>query len=124
MDPLHRIAEKRIEEALAQGAFDDYAGKGEPLELEDVSRLDPEVRAAYLVLKGHGYVSEESQLRADIVSIHTLFAAATDDGERERLTREERRLRLKFSLLLERRGVPYDVIDRLARALLERGGGA
>ena len=117
MDPLHRIAEKKIEEALARGAFDDYAGKGEPMELEDVSRLDPEVRAAYLGVKGHGYVSEESQLRADIVSLHTLLATATDDGERDRLTREERRLHLRFSLLLEKRGVPFDVIEQLVRGL-------
>jgi hypothetical protein len=120
MDPLHRIAEQRLREAIDAGQFDDYPGKGEPLELEDLSHLDPEMRAAYILLKGHGFISEESDLRAQIVSVHTLLAACRNAEEREVLTERERRLRLRFSILLEQRGVPAEVIDRLSRALAER----
>lgn len=120
MDPLHRIAERRIEEALARGEFDDYPGKGEPLELEDLSRFDPEVRAAYMLLKGHGFVSEEVEMRAQIVSLHTLLAACSNAEEREQLTLDQRRLRMRFSQLLEQRGVPIDVIDQLLRTLGQR----
>lgn len=114
MDPLHRIAEHRIAEALARGELDDYPGKGEPLALEDLSGLDPEVRQAYILLKGHGFVTEEAELRANLVSLHTLLAACNDPAERARLSEDQRKKRLRFVILLEKRGVPADVIDRLA----------
>jgi hypothetical protein len=120
MDAMSRIAERLIEEAIARGDWADYPGKGEPLELEDLSRIDPELRASYMLLKGHGFVSEEHELCGQLVSVHTLLAACRDAEERERLTSEQRRLRLRFSILLEQRGVPIEVIEQLARALEAR----
>lgn len=121
MDPLHRIAERRIEEAAAAGWLDDYPGKGEPLEVDDLAWMDPELRAAYSLLKGHGYVSEESELRARIASIHALLAGVRDDDSatRDELAREQRDLRSRFATLLEARRVPPQVIERLL-APLER----
>lgn len=121
MDPLQRIGEQRFQEANDAGRLDDYPGKGEPLDLEDLSGIDPDTRQAYMVLKGHGYVSEASQLSADIVSVHTLIAACRDAEERERLTDEQRRLRLRYAMLLESRGVPIEVIEQLLRKLEARG---
>lgn len=123
MDPLSRIAERRIADALARGDLDDYPGKGQPLQLEDLALLDPEVRGAYVLLKGHGYLSEEADLHAQLVSLHTLLAACRDDGERVRLDADRRRLGLRFSVLLERRGVPMDVVERLLDALATRREG-
>ena len=95
MDPLHRIAERRLQEAIDAGALDDYPGKGEPLALEDLSGIDPELRAAYVLLQGHGIVGEESQLRSELVSLHALIAACHRTEEREDLDRRRRGLRLR-----------------------------
>lgn len=120
VDPLQRIAERRIEEALKQGAFDDFPGKGAPLEVEDVSALDPEVRASYLLLKGHGYVSEETFACNALIHARSLLAACTRADERERIADEERRLRMRVTLLLERRGTPLDVVARIVDGLHTR----
>jgi hypothetical protein len=114
MDPLHDLAERRLREAIEAGAFDDYPGKGEPLELEDLSHLAEDLRPAYIALKGHGFVSEELELCTQITSLGALIASACNAGERDELQAKQRKARLAFALLLERRGVPSDVIERLS----------
>lgn len=121
MDPLHRIAERRIDEALASGAFDDYPGKHEPFAPDEGSAVDPELRAVRILLAGHGYLGEEGELRRRIVSLPSLFAACSGAGERNELAREGRRLRRRLVLLLEERGVPLDVIERLLDVRPEDG---
>ena len=50
------LAERRIEEAIARGEFDDLPGTGRPLELDDVDPLLPEeLRLAYRILKNAGF---------------------------------------------------------------------
>lgn len=46
MDPLEKLGEQRIAEAIASGEFDGLAGLGHPVELEDLSQVDPELRGA------------------------------------------------------------------------------
>jgi len=50
------LAERRIEEAIARGEFDDLPGAGRPLELDDLDPLVPEeLRLACRILKNAGY---------------------------------------------------------------------
>jgi len=50
------LAERRIEEAIARGEFDDLPGAGRPLELDDVDPLLPEeLRLAYRILRNAGF---------------------------------------------------------------------
>jgi hypothetical protein len=90
MDPLERIAERKLKEAVDEGLLDDYPGKGEPMALEDLSGMDADARLAYILLKGHGYVSEEHALHREIVSVHSLLAACRDDQRSQELGREAR----------------------------------
>ena len=53
---IQSIAERRIEESMAKGDFDDLPGRGKPLELEDDSHVPPELRMAYQVLRNAGCV--------------------------------------------------------------------
>jgi hypothetical protein len=53
------IAERRIQEALARGEFDNLPGAGRPLELDDEPLVPEEVRAIYRVLKNAGFVPPE-----------------------------------------------------------------
>ena len=48
---LEIIAERRIEEAIAQGLFDNLPGAGRPLDLDDDPLLPPEARMARRILK-------------------------------------------------------------------------
>ena len=61
MDAIAFIAEKRIEQAIEDGVFDNLPGMGKPLVLEDLSALPPELRMAYTVLKNSGYIEKKPE---------------------------------------------------------------
>jgi hypothetical protein len=81
---LDQLAEARIEEAIAAGAFDDLPGAGRPLELEDDRLVPEELRAAYRMLKRAGFVPPEVEARKEVSSLVTLIATLDDEPERRR----------------------------------------
>ena len=58
MDAITFVAERKIEQALEEGQFDNLPGAGKPLHLEDLSRLPPEARMAYIILKNSGHIEK------------------------------------------------------------------
>jgi hypothetical protein len=103
MDLLTRIAEARIREAMARGDFDDLAGKGRPLALEDLSRVPEDLRSAYLLLRGAGLLPEEMQLRKEMVTLEALIDACAEPEERMRLRKDLNWKMVRFQMLMERR---------------------
>lgn len=81
---LDALAEARIEEALAVGAFDDLPGAGRPLELDDDRLVPEEVRAAYRILRRAGFVPPEVEARKEMASLAKLIATLEDNAERRR----------------------------------------
>jgi hypothetical protein len=78
------LAEARIEEAIAQGVFDDLPGAGRRLRLDD-DRLVPEgLRSAYRILKNAGCVPPELEARREVASLVVLLATVDDDAARRR----------------------------------------
>ncbi len=57
--PLHRIAERRIEEAISRGEFENLSGKGRPLKPDEVDKLPEEMRMAYIILKNSGFMEKQ-----------------------------------------------------------------
>ncbi len=108
MDPLHALAERKLQEAIDAGLFHDYPGKGEPMALEDLSGMPEELRAAYLLLKGSGHLPEEMELRKEMLQLSDLLAACSDDARREELFDRRSRLALRYAILMERRGIRSD----------------
>ena len=104
MDALERLAESRIEEALASGALPTPTAPGEPLSLEDLSGVPPELRAGYLLLKGAGCLPEELEHRREALRLQDLLDACGDEAERAELRRRRDASLLRFELLMERRG--------------------
>ncbi|UCD86465.1 MAG: DUF1992 domain-containing protein [Desulfobacterales bacterium] len=75
---FQKIAERRILEAIREGAFDDLPGAGQPLELEDDSHVPEDLRIAYKILKNAGYVPKEVALRKEIAQAEDLLAGMQD----------------------------------------------
>jgi len=59
------IAEQRIREALSRGDFDDLAGAGEPLNLEEDANVPEDLRMAYKLLKNGGYLEAADETARD-----------------------------------------------------------
>jgi hypothetical protein len=72
------IAEKRIQEALEKGEFDDLPGAGRPLDLEYEPLVPPEVRVACRILKNAGIAPPEVVQRREMAELE----AGRRDGTR------------------------------------------
>jgi len=81
MDPLVRIAEEKIREAMARGEFDNLPGAGKPLALEDDSMVPEDLRVPYKVLKNAGCLPPELEMRKEIVTLKILISAIEDFPE-------------------------------------------
>ena len=79
MDAIAFVAERKIEEALAGGAFENLPGQGLPLKLDDLSHLPPDMRMAYTILKNGGYL-EEAPGREKPLSMGELMGCIPEEG--------------------------------------------
>jgi hypothetical protein len=112
---IDQLAEQRISEAQAQGAFDDLPGAGQPLALDDLAAVPPELRSVYRLLKNAGYLPPELQLRHEIAAVEQLLALAEQTEER---ANHSRRLRYLLTQLDLTRLAPVNL--RTEHAYFER----
>lgn len=90
------IIEKRIQESLAKGEFDNLPGRGRPLALEDDSHVPEDLRLAYKVLKNANCLPPEVELRKDIRQMKDMLDAIPDEKEK---VRQIRRINYKIMKL-------------------------
>jgi len=76
------IAERKIEEAMRRGEFDNLEGQGRRIEFEDDSMVPADLRMAYKILKNAGYLPPELLEEKEIITAAEMLAAATDEQER------------------------------------------
>ncbi|MBO5490384.1 MAG: DUF1992 domain-containing protein [Desulfovibrio sp.] len=115
------IAEKRIEEAQARGAFNNLPGAGKPLELEDLSHVPEELRMAYKILRNAGCLPPELEERKELNRLVDLLERCEDEQERVRQMQRLRfmitraKMRFQKPLQLEEDDPYYDrLLDRLS----------
>lgn len=78
----HKFAEEQIQKAMERGEFDNLAGKGKPLQLEDDSMIPEDCRMAYKILKNSGYAPQEISESKEIHSVLDLLENCSDEKER------------------------------------------
>jgi len=89
---LSENIERQIQAAAKQGAFDNLAGQGQPLHLDDDIGIPEDQRMAWRILKNAGYVPEGVSLRRDIFDLEALVSAA--DPHSQDYFKGQRRLML------------------------------
>lgn len=94
MEFLHKIAERRILEALENGEFNNLEGEGKPLNIDDEIWIPEDLRIAYRILKNAGCTPPEIELRKEVVNLCSLMNTIDDNKERLKKIRE-----LNFKLL-------------------------
>ena len=98
MNPLDRIAEARIRDAIERGELRGLPGEGKPLQLDDDSAIPEELRAAYRLLKNAGFLPPELQLRKELREAeHLLHQLPESERSRARARLELLQLRLAAS---------------------------
>jgi hypothetical protein len=99
MDAFRVIAERKIREAISEGAFDGLKGAGKPLTIEDETWIPEDLRPVYRVLKNAGIVPPELELKKEILSLRTLIDGMDDNEERTRKIRDLNFRIMKFNML-------------------------
>ena len=121
MSIFGKLAEERIKEAAERGDFNDLPGRGQPLELEDDSKVPEELRLAYKVLKNAGYTPPELQAQKELMQVEDLLANAPDEKTRYQALKRLNYLTMKLSNLRPNSGIFKEndygnrVVDRLSR---------
>lgn len=108
MDFFARIAERRIQEAIDNGEFEDLEGKGKPIIFEDETWIPEDLRMAYRFLKNAGCIPPELEVRKEIINMKELINTIDDDKERLKRLRELNFKILKLNLLRKR---PFNIED-------------
>jgi hypothetical protein len=93
MDEWHFIAERKIREAMEEGAFDHLDGAGQPLNLQEDPFEDPSLRMAHRLLKNNGFapewILEAKEIEAEICRLREHDVSASDfQGRVEALNRK------------------------------------
>jgi hypothetical protein len=119
---FQKIVEKRIQEALERGDFDDLPGRGKPIEIEDDSMVPEDLRLAYKVLKNAGCLPPELQLKKEIRQMEDLLESIPDEREKYRQIKKINYRIMKLNLmgkkspLLEEREIYYKkLVEKFGR---------
>ncbi|MGH7816786.1 MAG: DnaJ family domain-containing protein [Candidatus Binatia bacterium] len=116
---IERLAEQRILEAQRKGEFDDLAGKGKPLELEDLSALPEDLRMAYHVLKTAHVLPPEAELLKDIHILEDLLKHVEDEGEQKALAKSLQWKVIRLDML-KRRSMSINSVRNYSRKLVNK----
>jgi len=82
MNILQRIAESRINEAIAEGRLRCDGWQGKPLPIDDDPFMPEDMKMAYKILKNAGYVPPEVEVRREIGRLEELMSASSDERTR------------------------------------------
>jgi hypothetical protein len=116
---FEKIVEERIRRAIAEGEFEDLAGKGEPLVLEDTSAVPEDLRLAFKILKNADCLPPEVELRKDIERTEDLIAAMPETAEKYRALKRLNFLIMKLNAM-RRTSIGNEVPQRYALRTVER----
>ncbi|MDA8166062.1 MAG: DUF1992 domain-containing protein [Desulfobacteraceae bacterium] len=119
-DILQLIAERRISEAIQEGKLRFLeCWKGKPLPQEDDSRIPPDLRMAYKVLKNAGYLPPEIETRKEIQQVEELIAATDDEHVRVKQLKKLNALVFKLNNM-RKRPLNIEAQDDYYRKIVER----
>ncbi|MBN2159729.1 MAG: DUF1992 domain-containing protein [Spirochaetes bacterium] len=97
------IAERRIQEAIDRGEFDNNPLAGKPLPPDGLDNVSPELRMALKILKNAGVVPEELGLRKEIHSLMELLRVCACDEEKAAVQARLNEKQLRYNMLVEKR---------------------
>ncbi len=94
--------EEQIKKAMAEGAFDNLAGRGKPLDLEGYFQTPEHLRMCFSILKNGDFVPEEVQTLKEIKALKEQLSACSDETQRKQLAKMINEKMLSVTLAMER----------------------
>ena len=121
MDVWRLIAERKIEEAMAEGVFQHLSGTGRPLRLDDDPFEDPSLRMAHRLLRNNGFapawIEEGKDIDAAVEALRREARRGDPQSIRQRARELNRRIasfNLKTPAAICQK-LPFDVEREIGR---------
>lgn len=98
---LRRLADRRVEDAMAEGKFDNLPGKGEPIEIDEAP-ADENARAlwwALRIMRQNDFVPDEVRWRKAVDRLKAELFRSTDPAAARMLAEQINRLVHKLNTL-------------------------
>lgn len=99
---FEKLAEKKMQDALKNGDFDDLPGKGKPIILEDLYGVPPEDRMANKILKNAGVLPPQMSLRKEINELKKMILECESEQEKRELRKKLEEKATSYEILKER----------------------
>ena len=99
---IERAIEKKIQEAIEAGEFNNLKGQGKPLDLSAYFNTPEDFRLAYSLLNSNEFVPEEVEMLKEIGALKQQIALCTNDDERSSLTRKLNERNLALAIAIEK----------------------
>ncbi len=99
---FEKVAEQKIREAMANGEFDDLAGKGKPVDLSSYFEVHEDLRMAYSILKNANVLPEEIELLKEIEHLKEQARTCSDGAEKIQIEKSVNETLMKLNLLIDR----------------------
>ena len=87
-----KLVEERIRKAQQKGDFNNLAGSGKPIELDDDSHVSEDLRLAHKILKNANCLPPEIELKKEIERTEDLLDGMEDTAQKYRTLKK-----IKFS---------------------------
>jgi hypothetical protein len=99
---LEKIIEEKIQEAMANGEFDNLEGAGKPLNLDEYFAAPADVRVGYSLLKSNKFVPPEIELLKEIGDLKAKLGASGNGENEAQLVKLLNEKTLALNIILER----------------------
>jgi hypothetical protein len=96
------IAERKIQEAIANGDFENLPGAGRPIDEDQDTWVPEDLRMAYRILKNAGCIPPELQLRKEIAAMKDPIRSLDDSPARTDKLRELNFRIMKLNMMRKR----------------------
>ena len=97
-----RLVERKIQEAMERGEFDNLPGQGKPLLLEEDSHIPEELRVAYKILKNADCLPPELEAKKEIRQMEDLLVNIPDEKERYKLIKKINYMIMRLNMMGKR----------------------
>jgi hypothetical protein len=118
---FEKIVEERILTAQKKGEFDNLAGAGKPLNLEDLSGVPEELKLSYKILKNADCLPPELEIKKEIHKTEDLLAGMDDTAEKYKVMKKLNFLIMKLNSI-RKSSVEFEMPEKYFSNLVERFG--
>jgi hypothetical protein len=114
-----KIVEERIRNAQRKGEFENLAGAGQPLKLEEDRHIAEELRLSYKILKNADCLPPEVELKKEIERTEELLGGMEETAEKYRILKKLNFLIMKLNAT-RNSSIDFEVPQQYSASLVDR----